>query len=186
MKKELFNKENKILTFANLISLSRIFLSIPLVYFLNINQISKALFVIILIIVTDLIDGWIARKSNEITHFGKLIDPVADKICMMVVVIFLIFKIGYPMVIFFYVLAIRDIMLIIIGIYLMINHNIVFDSNKTGKWFVFTTSLMMLSFILNYHNFISYGLYFICFILFSISTSFYIKRYTRIFNKLKN
>ena len=114
MKKELFNRENKILTFANLISLSRIFLSIPLVYFLNINQISKALFVIILIIVTDLIDGWIARKSNEITHFGKLIDPVADKICMMVVVIFLIFKIGYPMVIFFYVLAIRDIMLIII------------------------------------------------------------------------
>ena len=186
MKKELFNRENKILTFANLISLSRIFLSIPLVYFLNINQISKALFVIILIIVTDLIDGCIARKSNEITHFGKLIDPVADKICMMVVVIFLIFKIGYPMVIFFYVLAIRDIMLIIIGIYLMINHNIVFDSNKTGKWFVFTTSLMMLSFILNYHNYISYGLYFICFILFSISTSFYIKRYTRIFNKLKN
>ena len=76
MKKELFNRENKILTFANLISLSRIFLSIPLVYFLNINQISKALFVIILIIVTDLIDE---SQANQVVWARTYLPPVNNR-----------------------------------------------------------------------------------------------------------
>ncbi len=38
---------------------------------------------------TDLIDGWIARKYNLVSDFGKLIDPLADKIFVMT--IFIIF-----------------------------------------------------------------------------------------------
>ena len=105
-RKRLATREDRILTFANCISISRIFLSIPLVYFLDKNQIQFVLGIILLIIFTDLIDGWVARKVNEITHFGKLIDPVADKVCMMVVVIFLVFKVGLPMLLFFFILAI--------------------------------------------------------------------------------
>jgi len=161
-------------------------LSIPLVYFLDKNQIQIALGIILLIIFTDLIDGWVARKVNEITHFGKLIDPVADKICMMVVVIFLIFKVGLPMLLFFFILAIRDIVLITMGVYLMFKKDRVFASNTAGKWFVFTTSLMMLSFILNLGILISYSLYFISIILFIFSTYFYVKRYLKNFKELEN
>ncbi len=32
--------------------------------------------------VTDAIDGWIARTREQITTFGKLMDPVADKLLM--------------------------------------------------------------------------------------------------------
>ena len=39
--------------------------------------------------ITDLIDGWIARKYNLVSDFGKLIDPLADKI--FVLTIFIIF-----------------------------------------------------------------------------------------------
>lgn len=39
--------------------------------------------------VTDLVDGWIARKYNLVSDFGKLIDPLADKIFVMT--IFVIF-----------------------------------------------------------------------------------------------
>ena len=160
-------------------------LSFPLVYYLDKNQLPMALGIILLIIFTDLIDGWVARKVDEITHFGKLIDPVADKVCMMVVVIFLVFKIGLPMLLFFFILAIRDIILITMGVYLMFKQDRVFASNKTGKWFVFTTSLMMLSFILNLDNIYSYGLYSISVVLFIFSTYFYVKRYMKNFKELE-
>ena len=182
-RKRLATRKDRILTIANCISISRIILSIPLIYFLTSNEIAISLGIILLIIFTDLIDGWVARKVDEITHFGKLIDPLADKVCIMVVVIFLIYKIGLPMLIFFFLLAIRDIIIITLGVYLMLKQDRVFDSNLPGKWFVFTASLMMLSFILDY-NFIAYGFYTISIILFCISTYYYIKRYIRIFKEL--
>ena len=185
-RKRLATREDRILTLANCISISRMVLSIPLVYYLDKNQIQIALGIILLIIFTDLIDGWVARKVNEITHFGKLIDPVADKVCMMVVVIFLVFKVGLPMLLFFFILAIRDIILITMGVYLMFKQDRVFASNKTGKWFVFITSLMMLSFILNLDSLYSYGLYTISIILFLFSTYFYVKRYMKNFKELEN
>ena len=183
-RKRLATREDRILTLANCISISRMVLSFPLVYYLDKNQLPMALGIILLIIFTDLIDGWVARKVDEITHFGKLIDPVADKVCMMVVVIFLVFKIGLPMLLFFFILAIRDIILITMGVYLMFKQDRVFASNKTGKWFVFTTSLMMLSFILNLDNIYSYGLYSISVVLFIFSTYFYVKRYMKNFKEL--
>ncbi len=36
--------------------------------------------VFIIAYITDIIDGWYARKYNMITDFGKLMDPMADKL----------------------------------------------------------------------------------------------------------
>ncbi|ODS24089.1 CDP-diacylglycerol--glycerol-3-phosphate 3-phosphatidyltransferase [Candidatus Endobugula sertula] len=40
--------------------------------------------------ITDWFDGWVARKFNQITHFGAFLDPVADKLMVVVALVLLV------------------------------------------------------------------------------------------------
>jgi CDP-diacylglycerol--glycerol-3-phosphate 3-phosphatidyltransferase len=40
--------------------------------------------------ITDWLDGWIARKFNEITDFGTMLDPISDKIFVVTVMLMLV------------------------------------------------------------------------------------------------
>lgn len=44
---------------------------------------------------TDMLDGWIARHFNMITEFGKVIDPVADKLTQFMIAVCLAIKVKY-------------------------------------------------------------------------------------------
>ena len=40
--------------------------------------------------ITDLLDGWVARRFNQISKFGEFLDPVADKLMVAIVLVMLV------------------------------------------------------------------------------------------------
>ncbi|MBU1007358.1 MAG: CDP-diacylglycerol--glycerol-3-phosphate 3-phosphatidyltransferase [Candidatus Omnitrophica bacterium] len=71
---------------ANKLTVSRIVLAGIFILFLFVRGLSAkfaALAVFTLACVTDYFDGFIARKTGSITDFGKLMDPIADKILIL-------------------------------------------------------------------------------------------------------
>lgn len=69
---------------ANKLTLLRIFLVPLFLIFIVFKELPYgtfiATFIFILASLTDKLDGYIARSRNQITRFGKLMDPLADKL----------------------------------------------------------------------------------------------------------
>ncbi|MEF3280055.1 MAG: CDP-alcohol phosphatidyltransferase family protein [Elusimicrobiota bacterium] len=71
------------MTLANKITLSRTFFGITLFFFIkhdNITLLIISFILLILLSISDFIDGKIARETNTATKFGAIVDPYADKI----------------------------------------------------------------------------------------------------------
>ncbi|MEC4682291.1 MAG: CDP-diacylglycerol--glycerol-3-phosphate 3-phosphatidyltransferase [Nitrospirota bacterium] len=81
------------LNWANILTLGRIFL-IPAVILADHSPKAGpshlAAFLFLIASLTDLLDGYIARRFNMVTSMGKLLDPVADKILVSAVLFLLV------------------------------------------------------------------------------------------------
>jgi phosphatidylglycerophosphate synthase len=69
------NKNIKIITFPNILSILRIILS-PILFFINNNLVLFSLLIIIGL--TDVLDGYIARKYKIQTAIGAWLDSISD------------------------------------------------------------------------------------------------------------
>ncbi|MFK7867591.1 MAG: CDP-diacylglycerol--glycerol-3-phosphate 3-phosphatidyltransferase [Alphaproteobacteria bacterium] len=81
------------MTLANILTLTRIIVIVPIIIFLwlDVNWASwVALFLYSFACITDFFDGWLARKLNHVTRLGQLMDPIADKLLVAALLIFLV------------------------------------------------------------------------------------------------
>ncbi|MHC1737211.1 MAG: CDP-alcohol phosphatidyltransferase family protein [Ignavibacteriaceae bacterium] len=140
MKAEYFN-------ISNLLSLFRLFLAIPFWFLLDGvpkgENMPALLILIVLGAASDFLDGYFARKFNQITEFGKLIDPLADKVCISAITIKL-FLLGLISPLFFYMIIGRDILIFIGGIYISSKVKKIIPSNMLGKITVSFIALILL------------------------------------------
>lgn len=136
------NIKKEIFYISNLISLSRLLLLAVTIYFLLNNDYLLTVILIFLIWVSDLLDGYFARSRNEISELGKIIDPVADKVTIIVIILILSLK---GMIPFWYLIiaVARDLIILAGGLYLSSKKNIVLQSNWAGKAAVFTIGLTL-------------------------------------------
>lgn len=109
----------KIITIPNILSVVRIFI-IPFIaieYFAGHYLMTAAL--LLLSGVTDVVDGFIARRFNMISEVGKVLDPIADKLTQVAVIVCLTVRhpVLLPLVI---VLTVKEL-LMLIGALAMIN-----------------------------------------------------------------
>lgn len=72
-----------ILTWSNFISVTRVLVVAPIIYLHIQNNYSMDIWIVALIlygVISDFLDGWVARWRNERSEFGKILDPIADKL----------------------------------------------------------------------------------------------------------
>ena len=73
----------------DILTISRLFLTFPLIIFLEINKTNFVFVLIILGGITDYFDGYFARKLNLKTKFGAIFDPLTDKIFLLIPLLWL-------------------------------------------------------------------------------------------------
>ena len=80
---------------------------------------------------TDMLDGYLARKLNQITDFGKLFDPLADKVMVLTAMVCQTFWGPLPLVAVIIVAA-KELLMVLGGMF-MLSKNVVVYSNYFGK-----------------------------------------------------
>jgi CDP-diacylglycerol--glycerol-3-phosphate 3-phosphatidyltransferase len=138
----------KIYTLSNFISFTRILLAIPIFYYVsNINVISGARYILlsfyILVYLTDIADGYFARKFNQISELGKIIDPLADKILVILVVAYLYYYEILPEY-YFWIIILRDLVIFTGGVIVSKKIGKVLPSNYLGKATVLSIGLFII------------------------------------------
>lgn len=106
--------EKKDINVPNMLSLLRIFIIVPFVIFFLKERYILAGVMLAISGISDMFDGFIARKFDCITRLGKLLDPVADKLTLAAVMICLGIKF-HSLLVIVIILLFKDLSMIVAG-----------------------------------------------------------------------
>jgi len=109
------------------------FILIPVFgYYLFIEQYKVALLLFLLAGLTDVLDGYIARTFDMVTPWGKLADPLADKLMQITALVLLTYHRKIPIIIVL-IVAVKEIFMGVGSIVLYKKKQYVVSANWYGK-----------------------------------------------------
>lgn len=124
-------KKKEILTIPNMLSFFRLAL-IPVIVWLycGLKNYYAAIGVIVLSGISDIADGFIARKFQMVSDFGKILDPIADKLTQAALLVCLIskYKLMWGLLVVF---VVREISMLTMGAVVIKKK----DSVNSSKWY---------------------------------------------------
>lgn len=133
-------KKGTVFNLSNSLSVSRV-LMLPFFWIVafrysdepeRVDLFAIILGIIFLAALTDFLDGYLARKLNQVTILGRYLDPVCDKLVTLVAMLLLVLRFSFPIWAFsFYIL--REILGIWLGSYLYFKRDIQGVPNIWGK-----------------------------------------------------
>ena len=118
----------------NFLTMSRCVLAVFIVGLLLANTYASIVAATVLFVVaslTDFYDGYLAKKQGLITDFGKIMDPIADKVLMLLVFGALYF-LGLMDAWMWVIIALREIVVTFSRLH-AIQHGLVIPAEKAGK-----------------------------------------------------
>jgi CDP-diacylglycerol--glycerol-3-phosphate 3-phosphatidyltransferase len=134
----------------NILSLIRIILAFIFAILLFNSYKFLAAGIFLLAILTDLADGYLARKYNQITLLGKILDPAADRLLMLLAFLILFLKHDLPLGLA--ILAISYHLFIVIGwIIIFQTKKVAIEHNFWGKLNSFLQAVMFFAVIFNFY-----------------------------------
>jgi cardiolipin synthase len=132
---------SRVLTVPNLLSLLRI-LSIPVFVYLIVHRETSRVGLLCFGVVsaTDWVDGYLARRTGQVSELGKILDPVADRLAIAAGLIALILRGAFPLWAAVPILV-RDTAILVAGAVVLSRRRIRIDVRFLGK--AATFSLMV-------------------------------------------
>lgn len=138
---------DRIVTIPNLLSLLRL-LVMPVVWFDIVgDRPARALVVLALLVSTDWVDGYIARRFGQVSRVGKVLDPVSDRILIVLVVVAL----GVAGIVPWWALGavlLRDVVVAAVGLTVLARGGSAPAVTRTGKAATFGLMFVFPSFLL--------------------------------------
>ena len=131
MKEKIRRLFTNIWTIPNVLTMIRLIL-IPVFVVLFFNGLRKAaLAVFVAASLTDMLDGYLARKLNQVTDFGKLFDPLADKLMVLTAMVCQAIAGVFPWSAVI-IVACKELYMVLGGVF-MLKKGVVVYSNLVGK-----------------------------------------------------
>lgn len=125
-------KKSDFLLIPNLLTILR-FLTYPFIfYFLKKEELFLAFVFIGIAALTDVLDGLLARKLNQVSDLGKILDPLVDKLGIGIFISYATIYKGFPIWACLLVIT-KEILFLLTGLFIISKKRIVLVSTFWGK-----------------------------------------------------